>query len=737
MNDSRLAGLYRLSVPERIDALRRAGWLSPGEADELKAGQQVLLASGADRIIENVVGVFGLPFAVAPNFRVNDRDYMVPMVVEEPSIVAAVSGAARLFRKSGGFAAHCEESLLAGQVHVTGVADTDAALRQLEAEKHSLLKAANAIHPRLSARGGGVRDLEFRLLELPGGDPLLVVHVLVDTVDAMGANLVNTICEAVAPEIARLCEGKVALRILSNLVDRSVVTAGVNIATTELASGEADGERIRDAIIMANDIACVDPHRAATHNKGIMNGVDAMAIATGNDWRAIEAGAHAFAAAGGTYQPLTRWALGPGGDLTGEVRIPLKVGTVGGTLEANPAAALGLGISGAETAKELALLMASVGLAQNFAALRALVGSGIQEGHMKLHARSIAAAVNPPEEQFDELVLRLVDSGEIKRWKAAEILGELQSSVESRIEPNGTAAGKVILFGEHAAVYGRHALALPVPGAVHARVDVAEESCTTLSIPAWDVSGQVDFDEPQGVDAAVALIRDELDLADSHFSIVVDSKLPRGMGLGSSAAVAVAVTRAMSKAMDLSVGDDRVNAIAFACEKLAHGTPSGVDNTLSTFAQPMLFRNDGGLTIEPLELAEAPPLLVAYGNEVGLTNKQVAGVRERRAQSPGSYDALFDEMDRMSVAGVALLEARDYAELGLSMNICHGLLNALEVSTPGLERMVSLARRSGAVGAKLTGAGGGGSIIALCPGTMDKVRAAMQHAGYRTLVLER
>ncbi len=281
-----------------------------------------------------------------------------------------------------------------------------------------------------------------------------------------------------------------------------------------------------------------------------MNGVDAMAIATGNDWRAIEAGAHAFAAAGGTYQPLTRWALGPGGDLTGEVRIPLKVGTVGGTLEANPAAALGLGISGAETAKELALLMASVGLAQNFAALRALVGSGIQEGHMKLHARSIAAAVNAPEEQFDELVARLVDSGEIKRWKAAEILGELQSSVESRIEPNGAAAGKVILFGEHAAVYGRHALALPVPGAVRARVDLAEESCTTLSIPAWGVSGQVDFDEPQDVDAAVALIRDELDLADTHFSIVVDSQLPRGMGLGSSAAVAVAVTRAMSKAMD-------------------------------------------------------------------------------------------------------------------------------------------------------------------------------------------
>ena len=193
MSDSRLAGLYKLSVPERIDALRHAGWLSPGDADALKAGRQVLSATGADKIIENVIGVFGLPFAVAPNFQVNARDYMVPMVVEEPSIVAAVSGAARLFRRSGGFAAQCGESLLAGQVHVTGVADTAAALRRLEAEKHALLETANAVHPRLSARGGGVRDCEFRSLELPGGEPLICVHLLVDTVDAMGANLVNTI----------------------------------------------------------------------------------------------------------------------------------------------------------------------------------------------------------------------------------------------------------------------------------------------------------------------------------------------------------------------------------------------------------------------------------------------------------------------------------------------------------------------------------------------------------------
>ncbi|MGI9232719.1 MAG: hydroxymethylglutaryl-CoA reductase, degradative [Woeseiaceae bacterium] len=735
MNDSRLAGLYKLPVRERVDTLRRAGWLSPIDAEKLKAGEQVLSSDAADKIIENVVGVFGLPFAVAPNFLINDRDYMVPMAVEEPSIVAAVSGAARLIRRNGGFKANCPESLLAGQVHITGAVDPQRARQKLEAARQSLLDAANAVHPRLSARGGGVRDIEVRQLELPDGGPLIRVHLLVDTVDAMGANLVNSICEAIAPRLASLCEGEIALRILSNLVDRSVVTAEVCIAASDLAGDGRDGSAICDALVMANDIARVDPYRAATHNKGIMNGIDAMAIATGNDWRAIEAGAHAYAARSGSYQPLTRWTRGAEGGLVGALTVPLKVGCVGGTLEANPTAALGLAISGAGSASELALVMAAVGLAQNLAALHALVGGGIQKGHMKLHARSIAASVAAPDDHFDELVARLVDSGEIKRWKAEQILNELEESVASRGEPDGTAAGKVILFGEHAAVYGRHALALPLPKAVQARVRRSESS-TTLAIPSWGLSGKVDLEDPQGADAVVALIRQELELTASHFSILVDSRLPRGAGLGSSAAIAVAVTRAMSKVMGIVVDDDRINAIAYECEKLAHGTPSGVDNTLSTFSEAMLFRNDGTLNIERLELTEVPPMIVACSNEIGLTNEQVAGVRERRAQATGHYDALFDEIDRISIAGAELLRHRNYEELGLAMNICHGLLNAIEVSTPELERMVALARQAGALGAKLTGAGGGGSIVALCPGSTDSVRDAMQHAGYRTLVLE-
>lgn len=735
LNDSRIAGLYKLNVAERIEALRQHGWLSPDDAERLRDGRQVLSSVAADKIIENVVGVFGLPFSIAPNFRVNDRDYMVPLVVEEPSIVAALSGAARLARNSGGFHASCDESLLAGQVHVTGVVNADVAVQVLQDEKLALLDAANDVHPRLSARGGGVRDLEVRRLELPDGAPLIRVHLLVDTVDAMGANLVNTICEAIAPTIARLCQGEVSLRILSNLADRSVVTASVSYKPADLSGNGFDGDVIRDAIVMANNIALADPHRAATHNKGIMNGVDALAIATGNDWRAIEAGAHSFAAASGKYLPLTQWTVSTDGDLLGEIAIPLKAGTVGGTLDANPAAALGLAITGTKSASELALLMAAVGLAQNFAALRALASSGIQQGHMKLHARSLAAAVGTPDEHFDDVVARLIESGEVKRWKAEEIFEQVAASTSRQKAPNATAAGKVILIGEHAAVYGRHALALPIPDAVSVVVEAAEAT-TSLAIPNWGISGKIDLNDPEGIAAAIALILEQLGITGADFSITVDSQLPRAMGLGSSAAIAVAVTKAICDVMQLSVGNERINEIAFECEKLAHGTPSGVDNTISTYAQPMLFCNDGTLRVEPLSLTEVPPIVIACSNEVGLTSEQVAGVRSRYDRAPQRYNALFDEIDEISLAGAELLQAQNYEELGLAMNVCHGLLNALEVSTPELERMVTLARRSGAAGAKLTGGGGGGSIVALCPGTMDGVQSALQHAGYRTLVLQ-
>ena len=312
------------------------------------------------------------------------------------------------------------------------------------------------------------------------------------------------------------------------------------------------------------------------------------------------------------------------------------------------------------------------------------------------------------------MVDKLVASGEVKDWKAREILAELRGMREA--EPDGCAAGKVILLGEHGVVYGRHALALPIPSAVG--VTLTEASELSHDLPDEFVGG----------------LLAELGVAATNWRIDIDGCLPFGKGLGSSAAVAVAMARAFDARLGLGLDDERVNAIAFESEKLAHGTPSGIDNTLATFARPMLFRNDGGLRFELLEPAAPPPLVIAWGEETGRTKEMVAGVRERYSKSSAHYDAIFDEMDRLSRDGARLLEDGDWGGLGALMDICQGLLNAIGVSTPELERMITLARQSGAAGAKLTGAGGGGSIVALCPGNVDAVAEALRSGGYSTLV---
>ena len=732
MSDSRMAGLYKLSVAERIAELENLGWLSSSAARNLQAGRQVIGAVAADKIIENVVGVVGLPLAIAPNFIVNERECIVPLVVEEPSIVAALSSAAALARIKDGFSATLSESLLAGQIHVVEIRDVNAAIAALEASFDELLGLANAVHPRLLARGGGVRDIEWRLVQLQDGTSLVVVHVLVDTCDAMGANLVNTICELIAPRIAEICGGEIALRILSNLTDRSICKATVCYPVDALASDGMNGAEVRDRIVLASNIAMADPHRAATHNKGVMNGIDALAIATGNDWRAIEAGAHAFAAQGGSYTALTRWSIAANGDLAGEIRVPLKVGILGGTVASNPGAALGLAISGVQSAAELAELMAAVGLAQNFSALRALASSGIQKGHMRLHARSVATSVGTPDNQLDAVVAKLVQSGEVKAWKAKEILEDLAGAKTDDDAVVATAAGKIILLGEHAVVYGRHALAIPIPDAVEAALTPRHKS-TTVTVHGWGLHTVIDRDNKEGINAAVSLIFDELRVGNLNFAINITSSLPRGMGLGSSAAIAVAITRAVARSMDVEIDDSEVNEIAFACERLAHGTPSGIDNTLSCYGEPMLFRNADNAYRETLQLKEVPPLVVGFSSKAGPTSAQVEGVRTRFDRDTLRYEAIFDQIDEISIAGTKALQTQRYDELGSLMNICHGLLNAIQVSTPELEDMIGIARDSGAIGAKLTGAGGGGSIVALCPGTENDVRSALNQAGYETL----
>ncbi len=730
--DARLKSLYRLNVPERVAQLVKHGWLTDDDAEALTEGRTLLSVRQADKIIENVVGTFSLPLAVAPNFSLNGRDYMVPMVVEEPSIVAALSNAAKLARDNGGFVSVLTDSRLIGQVHLVDVPDVDAAIAAIASKAPELIDEANRVHPRLVKRGGGVTAVEGLKTELADGQTALTVHFKVDTCDAMGANLVNTLCEAMAPRLAELTGGSVAMRILSNLADESLVTAHMRVRTDQLARGGMDGKEVARRIVTASEIAAADPYRAATHNKGIMNGIDPLAIATGNDWRAIEAGAHAYAARNGRYGSLTRWWL-EDDELCGEIKLPIKVGTVGGTLDANPQAALCLAMTGVRSATELAELMAAAGLAQNFAAIRALASTGIQEGHMRLHARSVVASLDAPAEHFETAVRRLVASGEIKDWKAREILDALARESE-QVELSGHSAGKVILLGEHAVVYGSHALALPIRDAMRAGVRVGGDGMR-LKIPAWHTDVIVDIREPEarGFAATAALILDALDIEERNLELTIFTRLPRAMGLGSSASLAVAVIRALVSTFDLGLDDAAVNALAFRCEMLAHGTPSGVDNTLATYAEPLLFQNRGELETRPLRLAAAPPVIVAWGDEPGLTAKQVAGVRERRLRAPAHFDAVFERIDQLTLASADALEAADYRAVGDAMNLCHGLLNGIGVSTPTLERMVHIARQAGAYGAKLTGGGGGGSIVALCPENPGTVIEALESYGFTTL----
>jgi hydroxymethylglutaryl-CoA reductase len=563
-------------------------------------------------------------------------------------------------------------------------------------------------------------------------------------------------CERIAPAVESCVSGRAVLRILSNLADRSLVTAKVTIPLAALAQDPGDSRNLRDDIVLANDLAGADPYRAATHNKGIMNGMDAVAVATGNDWRSLEAGVHAYAARRGTYRPLTRWQVNARGDLEGELVVPVKVGTVGGALHSNPAATVGLAIAGVQSAAELAEMMAAVGLAQNLAALRALLGGGIQKGHMSLHARSVAASVGVPPESFDRVVTALIESGVIKDWKAREILDRLErderpggvavpanypkprsTTGSAPGSATGSAPGKVILFGEHAAVYDRHVVALPIECAAVASLrEVDHETRLTVSEPAGTERHVVPRTPADGVGGMLAYIIERLGLAGRHFDVRLELRVPVAMGLGSSASASVAIVRAFDQLLELGLDDEAVNALAYDCEKLAHGDPSGIDNTLATYGKPILFRRNASPAIKPIELPAMPPLVVAASGTRGITRDQVNAVRERFSRMRASYDAVFDQMDGIALAGAGALAAGDYATIGGLMNVCHGLLNALQVSTPELERMVDIARRSGAVGAKLTGAGGGGSIVTLCPGTVAQVEEALRGAGYQIVRMQ-
>lgn len=409
---SRIAGLRNMTPEGRRDAAAQAAGLDAAAADAL-AGQGALPLTTADGMIENVIGTFELPLGVASNFQVNGRDYLVPMAVEEPSVVAAASYMAKLARQGGGFTASCTLPIMRAQIQVIGLTDPFGARARLLADAARLIAKANSKDTVLVGLGGGCTGIEVEVFETSPIGPMVVLHLLVDVRDAMGANTVNSMAEMLAPDVEAITGGTVRLRILSNLADRRVVTASVRLPAEVLTTKTLSGGAVAQGIVEACALALIDPYRAATHNKGIMNGIDPVVVATGNDWRAIEAGAHAYAARSGRYTSLTTWEIDGQGALIGVLEMPMALGIVGGATRTHPAAQAALKLMKTTSAQELAQVTACVGLAQNLAALRALSTEGIQRGHMALHARNIAITAGAMGEDVDRVAKVIVAAGDV------------------------------------------------------------------------------------------------------------------------------------------------------------------------------------------------------------------------------------------------------------------------------------------------------------------------------------
>jgi hydroxymethylglutaryl-CoA reductase len=423
--NSRLANLRDLDPDARRDVLAKAVGLSEADQTAL-AGRDALPMSLVNGMIENVIGKFELPLAVATNFTINGKDYLIPMVVEEPSVVAAASYMARIARDCGGFHTSSDQPIMRAQIQIAGLADPSNARHRLLAAEAELKEMCNARDKILVSLGGGCIGVEVHIFETSAVGPMAVLHILVDVRDAMGANAVNSMAEAIAPRVAEIAGGHTRLRILSNLADRRLARARVTLSPDALTTKAMAGKDVIDGMLEAYALAQVDPYRAATHNKGVMNGIDPVVLATGNDWRAIEAGAHVWAARSGHYAPLTTWEHSGDGSLSGTIEMPMALGLVGGATKTHPSAQAALRVLGVSTAQELAEVTVAVGLAQNMAALRALATEGIQKGHMALHARNIAILAGAEGAQIEAVAKEIATSGDVSVDAAKAVLSEIK-----------------------------------------------------------------------------------------------------------------------------------------------------------------------------------------------------------------------------------------------------------------------------------------------------------------------
>ena len=718
---SRIPRFYRLSVEQRLAYLARSFGLSNGQIAELRNGQSLRIRHAVN-MVENAVGVFGLPLGLGLNFLVDGKEHLVPMAIEEASIIAAASKAALMIRKAGGFTTDVGDPVMIGQIQVLDVADPEAAAQLLIDNKQRILDRANEPNERMVRRGGGAFDIETRILtDERDGTRMLVVHLLIDVREAMGANAVNYSCEAAGSLVAEICGGSINLRIVSNYADRRLARASFSLPFELLASGELSGEQVARRMVEAGRMARIDPYRAATHNKGIMNGIDAAAIALGQDWRAIEAGGHAYAARSGQYRGLTEYEI-IDNELHGSIELPLQVGWVGGAVNSHPGVKVLRRVSGVEKASELASLLAAVGLGQNFAACLALSTDGIQKGHMALHARSVAISVGVPSQDVEAVAQQLIRLGEVKVATAERVFRELQ---ESRLSEGETGAmpietwapGKVVLFGEHATVYGQ-------PG-ITASIDV-KLTCRILHDPAGPRFLQPEFRQvfempesdldirlfSQVVDEALATYG----LQQAPIAIAIESELVPGMGLGSSAACSVALCTALRRYAGMDYQRRLDNSLFEEVQKLEsiyHGSPSGMDAATVLNGGVLWFRSGPPRETLSIRVPVQATGIICIVEPGARTIELVQQVRHSREMNQHHVDSILAQIGEITARAGAALGCGNLLEVGSLMNENHELLASLGVSTEELDNAVELLRSMGAYGAKLTGAGGGGAVIAL------------------------
>lgn len=734
---SRIPQFYRLSVEQRLAFLQRGFGLSNEQLAQLRNGS-ALRIEHAVNMVENAVGVFGLPLGLGLNFLVDGREYLVPMAIEEASIVAAASKAALLIRAGGGFTTQVDEPVMIGQVQVMALDDPAAAAAQLHEHQAEVLEAANLANLRMVQRGGGAFKLETRIIDGGAGvGPMLIVHLLIDVREAMGANAVNYACEAAGPVIERLTGGRVNLRILSNLADHRLARATFRLPIERLPAAELSCEQVAQRMVEAGRMAWHDPYRATTHNKGIFNGICAAGLALGQDWRAIEAGGHAYAARDGQYRALTTYAI-EDGCLVGRIELPLQVGWVGGAVNSHPGVKLLREISGVTKARELAGLLAAVGLGQNFAACLALSTVGIQKGHMALHARSVALSVGVPAADVEEVAQAMIKRGEVKVAIAEELYAQLlrvrhaQPNV-SQLPIEASAPGKLVLFGEHATVYNYPGITTSIDVKLTVRITHDADGPRMLyphfSQPFPVAESESDFRLfSQAVDAALQLYG----LEREPIAIEIESDLAPGMGLGSSAAFSVALCTALRRYRGLP-HERRWETELFdevqRLESIFHGTPSGMDAATVLSSGVLWFRHGPPLEVLPIRMPQPAAGIVCIVEPGARTIELVQHVRQSCELNPGRVNATLAEIGNLTAQAGIALGAGNLREVGALMFQNHDLLVRLGVSTPALDDAVDLLRDKGALGAKLTGSGGGGAVVALCaPGEQYALAEEMADA---------